>query len=476
MKKSQIKWWRIVGLSVWVGIGLIQLAYALCWAWQNGSNIQDFYDSEKFIQSALHLTCDGWRLAGYSCIIRFFMRFENLLGPGYIVLLYLFQATCTLFCFAEGVRCIRKCFDGYVLPFGWAVAIAGYLVTLPVIWQMQFAVLPDALSLSLVVLAVSKMIEVFLDKESHNFYAKLTIAGSVICIGLLERHYFFGMICFLFLNGIVLLAHGIWKKDGRQRKLTFGWILLCMAIVIPFLVEAVNRSVPTVKEYTPYSIQAELIPRFVYPNIKEDYEYYPDAVKEVLPEQLAYRRSEYLELYFEEIGATMAERCTGDVSMLYLDMAKTGFSLHRGEIIKGTVKECILYAMTPFSLLKNMYSNGNSLYGHNYTKMYEMSPKLTADYMHLGINGLLIVIILGSIIGLAEFIFSKKIRKQRGKIFLYAAGCAFCITMPMILLSIMRFDYRNGLFILFLWALFAVTYISRFCCKKSWNRELYLNE
>ena len=155
MNDKRIKWLKVIGLSVCFGIGVAQLFFALCWAWKNGSNVQDFYDTGIYFRDALNMTCDGWRLTGYSCVLRVFMWFESILGDYYIVMLYLFQAIISLLCFTEGCRSIGKYLFDCSLSFYKLILPAVYIITLPVIWQMQFAVLPDALCLSLTILVLA---------------------------------------------------------------------------------------------------------------------------------------------------------------------------------------------------------------------------------------------------------------------------------------------------------------------------------
>ncbi len=468
MNDKRIKWLKVIGLSVCFGIGVTQLFFALCWAWKNGSNVQDFYDTGIYFRDALNMTCDGWRLTGYSCVLRVFMWFESILGDYYIVMLYLFQAIISLLCFTEGCRSIGKYLFDCSLSFYKLMLPAVYIITLPVIWQMQFAVLPDALCLSLTILVLAKILECVSRPDKINIYSYFIIGGSVLVIGLMEHHYFYGVICLLAFHFVILCFRWFKSKFVMKKSLWQAAIILLLMLCTTFVTDKVNDSVPKTDNYISYSLEAELISRFVYPNLQADYSFYDESIKAVLPQENAQAAVLYIETYYNEIGVLMENNYAGNVADLFLYMAKKGASLHAKEIVSGTTKEILLYTFIPFAMVKNMYSNGNSLYGHNYTKMYEISPKLTADYMHVGMNGFLCVVMVGIISGLIQIAVNRKILPKRVSVILYGLLNVLSVIVPMMLLSMMKFDYRIGLFSVYMWGIYSVGYLYMiFANKKS---------
>ena len=45
MNNKVKKWFRLSIMAICTGIGMVQLIYAIIWAFQNGNNVQDFFDS-----------------------------------------------------------------------------------------------------------------------------------------------------------------------------------------------------------------------------------------------------------------------------------------------------------------------------------------------------------------------------------------------------------------------------------------------
>lgn len=455
MREKVLRRIKIIVSAMCCGIVMVQLIYALCWAWQNGNNIQDFYDTTIYFQNAESLCSDAWRLLGYSCIINIFMSFKCFLGEYYIVILYLFQVLCTLLCFAEGVRCVGKYLFEISISYAKALFPAIYITTLPVIWQMQFAVLPDALCLSLVVLLMAKLLECLKGTNKKWYYNIFVLSGCLLLIGVLERHYFYGAILLLLFHVAISLMYIAIRKYRKESGIKNFFVLIVLMISIPAVVGIVNSKVPVSEEYTPYSLEADCLSRFVYPNIKTDYSFYSKEVQEILPEEMIQAQNLYYEQYLSELGVFIEEKYDGQVEDVFVHMVKVGFSVRSKEIIKGSVKEMIAYTIIPFTVVKNMYSNGNSLYGHNYIKMYERSPGLTADYMHCGMNGFLLISLMGLIYGLLQLKINKQMIYRKIGIFIYGLICLLSVTMPMMFFSVMKFDYRIGLFAIFLWGIFS---------------------
>ena len=155
MGKKLKKWLEIIAMAVITGICLVQVLYAVVWAVRNGNNVQDFYDTAVYLDSALTLQSDGWRLIGYSLILKVFLPF----GKSFSVALYLGQCAIGILCFTQVIRSFVKLFWGEQLSFLKALPVAVYIITIPIIWQMQFAVLPDALCLSFSLLLCSGLME-----------------------------------------------------------------------------------------------------------------------------------------------------------------------------------------------------------------------------------------------------------------------------------------------------------------------------
>ncbi|MBQ8247858.1 MAG: hypothetical protein IJZ42_12045 [Lachnospiraceae bacterium] len=459
MNKSVImKWFRLGTMAVVAGAFAVQVVYAVIWAIQNGNNVQDFYDSAVYISGASTMQSDQWRLIGYS----FFLKVFLWLGEHYAVPVYLVQVIVGVLCFTQAIRSIYKMFSGQTISALKALPASVYIITIPIIWQMQFAILPDSLCLSLIVLLLSGVIETWCTKDARIWKNIVMMAVTLLFLGVLERHYFYAgifLVCMNIFARIILFV----KKKYRTKMNTI--LILCMMIAVlvtSLSATTINRSVPQKEGYASYSMEADLWKRFVYPNIVEDYPHYTERITAIMPEYVAHICGEHYEYYMNSVVPMFEHFNPEEAESICFEVARIGFALHRQEFVESAVKEGIAYACMPLSMVKYMYNNSDSLYGHNFSKMYEMCPRLTADYMHIGMNGLLIVSVLGLLVLVTDVSHDKKGRRRKILTTLYCAVAIVCVTVPIMFFSFAKFDYRIGLFSTFIWATLAlITYLKR---------------
>lgn len=456
MNKSVKKWSGIAIRAVCLGIFGVQLVYALLWAFYNGNNIQDFYDSALYIKSAVTMAGDGWRLIGYSAILHVFMGMQQGLGDYYVVPLYLTQAGVSLLCFTWGCKTLAELWLKRTVSYRTMLLPALYILTLPVVWQMQFAVLPDAFCIALAVLLFSKLAECVWDVKSLRWDAALVLLGCLLMTGLLHRHYFYGelllcCVCVLF----VLVRAGKKKYRTKESFLLAGIIMVCVCVTAVISC-TVNAKGLTNSQYAKYSLTADMWDAFVYPNIQADYSQYPQNVKDALPQTYVDEYGSYYEYNMSYIAPAVESADPDNAEAIYMQMVQTGLSLHGREKAIGLAKEGIAYVLFPAGMIKYMYFNGNSLYGHNIMKMYETAPKLTIDYMHIGMNGLGLITLFGVFIFVSNIISDRKQNVRKVYVLLYCALGICAMVCPAMLFNMIGFDYRFGIFSAFVWAVFAL--------------------
>lgn len=459
MGSKLVKWFKLICMAVLAGIGAVQLIYAVAWAIQNGNNIQEFYDTGMYLANAETLSCDGWRLMGYSYILRFFMLFKGLMGDSYVVLVYLAQVIISVACFAEGFRSIACTMFAKKISFWQALFPATYIVTIPIMWQMQFAILPDALCLSLLVLLFAKITNVFGEYKKFCWDCYLVIAGCLLLLGIMHRHSFYGALAIIVIDILVLLIRLFIKRYRVLKSFLGACIIIVMVILIPVAVREANESVTGEGLYATYSVEADLWSRFVYPNLAQDHSAYSERITEIVNDYAVSVCAGTYEFYMNSIGPMIEINNPEEASEIYWEMVETGWLLHKDDMTQSMTKEFISYVFMPFSMVKYIYYSGVSLYGHNYTKMHEMSPKLTADYMHISMIGFAVISFIGCIHFLLMFILEKNGKGRKIAAGLQLLFSLLCIILPPMIFSVARFDYRIGLFSAFIWAGFALANI-----------------
>ena len=459
MSKKITGWLRLAALALWTGIFMIQFIYAVGWAVQNGNNIQDFYDTAVYLRSAQEFTGDGWHLLGYACILRWFQGLTGIIGDSYVVVLYLVQTLCSLAAFTYGVKVVSKVIWNHNILWWKAGVIALYLVTLPVIWQLQFALLPDAFCLALLVLLFSQLLEILFQHKMLRWERMWILCGVCLLLGITHYHSFYAA------SGLILIAVGILlikqiRKEYRSRNGILAAVFLVVILGLTALIgTGVNESIPKAEPYAKHTVVAELWSRFVFPHLQEDYAFYPEEVKQVFPEEVLLKGSEYYEFYLSEVIPYIETKAGDNTSDMCKNMVITSFQLHRNEAIKSFLKESIAYGFIPLFMEKYMYENSGSLYGHNLMKMWEKAPELTVDYMHISMNGFLIVCCFGIVLLLFEWISGIKRLRHVIKAVLTSGFCIAGAIVPMMVFSFEKFDYRIGLFSFFIWGVMTVSLI-----------------
>lgn len=461
MRNKILKWFRIGCMAICTGIAVVQVIYAILWAIGNGNNIQDFYDSSIYLANANSLTSDGWRLIGYSLFLKVFRLAEFVIKDYYVLLIYFAQTVISLLCYAKGCKTFVCLFLKKDVQLKWMLIPATYIVTIPVVWQMQFAILPDAICVALIILLFSLLAEILWDYEKFR-WKKICIIGILLVVfGFVHRHYFYAGVLLAIATLLIMLLRMI-KKKYCNKKIVYTILIMVACILITSVASNIGNSlIPKSYTYASYSWTVDLWKRFVYPDLYENYPHYTERIVAIVPDYVAQTCDEHYEYYMNSLAPMIRNLNQEEAESIYFELARIGFALHRQEMIENSVKEGIAYAVVPLAMEKYMYNNGNSLYGYNFTRMYEKCPNLTSDYMHIGMNGFCVVSLLGVIMYLLEFLVDRKHKRNRVLTIGYCALSIICVTIPMMFFAVMKFDYRIGLFSVFIWAVVALTNI--FC-------------
>lgn len=466
MTNKVLKWFRISGMAICAGIALVQFIYAVLWAINNGNNIQDFYDTSIYIANAKSFVSDGWRLIGYSVYVRLFMILEFVFGKNYVLLIYISQLIISLFSYAYGCKTLVKMILKKDVKLKWLLIPALYILTIPVVWQMQFAILPDAICVASIVLIFSLLGECLWNAKDFMWKKMIAVGFLLVITGFMHRHYLYAGIALVAAILFIFLLR-LLKKRNREKKLLFIMLALVMCILSASVISNVGNSViPKSGSYVEYSLSVDLWKRFLYPNLHENYPYYTDSIRNVLPEYVAIECDEQYEYYMNHMGPMIADMYPEEAEQVYWELAKSGFDLNKGVIIKRTVKESIAYAFMPLAMEKYMYNNGNSLYGYNFTRMYEKCPNLTSDYMHIGMNGFFGITVIGVLMYILDTIVNSEQRRKNILSLLYCAMSVIGVSASLMVFSFAKFDYRIGIYSTIVWGMMSVVCIFKNVLKR----------
>ncbi|MBQ7972906.1 MAG: hypothetical protein IJ291_05590 [Lachnospiraceae bacterium] len=463
MKDKLCQYARPVLVSLFVAGFALQVVFAGYWAFTNGNNVQEFYDTSFYLKSAGMYGLDAWHLPGYVMVINIAQTVFGFLGDGYVWGVYLFQTLFSLFIFTEAIRSLGLHFFKKEIPYKVAVLFGLYIVTVPIIWQMQFALLPDAICLAASCILFAKSLELTADRAKFRWDCLYVIAGGLLVTATYDRYAFYGAFLWSLFCCIYVFADRFMIHPNSKRKLgTAGCIpvLLLLACVIHVLYPGAVKSEVNqatglqgvVANSVSYSPEADLMHRFTLYEQKEASAFYGEVLQKYFDDGYFAEYEDTQEGLFY-VAAPLMEKELGsrEAKKLFMEMNLTGFRQNWTGHLVQMWKEVTGYVFMPVSAVKYMYNAANSKYGYNYTRMWEREPVLTRDYMHTGMNGVLIFTLAAVTIALIGGIKNKK----KGKKILFSAvtglGAILVFTLPAMIFDTMCYDYRIGLFSLCLW-------------------------
>ena len=447
-------------MAVCSGILIVQCIYALVWMWHNLNTTQDFNETIKYVELANTLKGDSWYLLGYPIFLKLFVSLEKIIGDCYVVLIYVVQVAVSYTCFTYGCKVMAELLYQKQIKLKKVLLPAVYSLTVPIVWQMQFALLPDALCLAMLVL-VSALITECIRKYRRPGIGKMIFLFCItILLGVFQRHYFYAALFMILCGALIVLMRAIKNYIKEVKFYIIITAILLSVCVMPAMMNILNQVGTSEDSDIIYSVELDLWERFVYPNIVFDYAYYTPEIKSALTEETCVVGSEYWEYYRTKIASEMQQNAGKDAKRLYGEMVRISYAVHKGDIISQTVKESIAYILIPIAMEKYMYHNANSLYGYNVTRMYEQCPGITMDFLHMGMNGFMIVSALGILLFLLKLFRKSENTSRNIAIIAYYLGMIVCGTIPIMLFSVAKFDYRIGLFSIYIYG--AVSTLSIF--------------
>ncbi len=458
MKDKKLIWCRHILISIWIGVFAVQLVLAVMWAFANWNIVQEFYDTKIYIDSVVQRTTDGWHLPGYSVYLFVIRRFFGFVKAEYIPGMYVFQILFSVFCFAESFRSIVVTYTRREFGYLYGLLAGIYVVTLPSVWQMQFAILPDAMCLAATCILTVKMLEIMRDTAKFRWDCCYVVAGALLLTGTFQRHYFYGCLIITVLFGAFAVGRKLKACKGLKEEWKTAVFLPVIVVVVLFVTVLYPRAIGVAGAYASYSIEADLMRRTVVPYLTENAEYGNEEWNRYVTPELV-KAHENSELGFYTAILPQIEQQAGEETEAVCRNLIT-FSVKRNakDIGVRLIKEMTGYVFAPLSNVKYIYAAGNSRYGYNLTRMWEQTPLLTKRYMVVGNCGLLLLVTAG----FAVSIFSTVKKKSGWKPLLQGVSTALLalagVTLPLVVFAARMYDYRLSNFAQCVWA-FSVLFL-----------------
>lgn len=440
--------------AIWTAVTVVQLGFAIMWAVNNFNNVQEFYDTSIYVDNLVARVADGWHLPGYSVLMLLFRKLFGFVKQNYETGLYGFQILFSLFCFTESVRSVILVYYKKSLPYKYAIWAGLYILTIPMIWQMQFAVLPDAMCLAATVILFAKLLEFCREDMAFRWDCLYVIAGSLLLTGTFQRYYFYGCVLLVILFCCFAVLQKLKKQEKTVRKwktIFFVPLILVLAVLISVLYP---KTVGTSATYPEYRVETDLFQRTVLPYLSEASKYYDEELKtQVTPELVETYGKSKKDFYTILIPHIEREYGAVQSRVIYDKMQEKSFTIYIKDIVKDFLKELVGYVCAPFSFVKYVYNTGNTLFSYNITRMLSDTPELSIRFMIFGTNGFCLLSIMALLLVLIKNILCKPSLKEMLSKTVMNLLALLVVTIPQMLFATNRMDYRIGLFALVIWSI-----------------------
>lgn len=450
----------VIKRILWVIFGtvfLFQVCLAVAWAFTSVQSVQEFYETDIYIQSIVRRTTDGWHLPGYSVLLFCMRRLFGFAEQGSVLGMYLIQTAFSLYCFTEAVRSVVLIMTKHNLKYGYAFLAAVYIVTNPMIWQMQFALLPDAMCLAAVVILFAKLLELCRTENSFRLYCLYVVTGSLLLTGTFERHYFYAGVLLTAVMTIVAIIR-LWKRKGCRREAYKLMFLTPLIVVLVSLIAAYYPAFVGIEgEYPKYSLAADSMHRAVLPYFEKTHGDYSGEIQSYLTEEMVAAACAGERAFYTDFLSELEQLAGEGAGHLYRKMISETVRMNLKDISLRMGKEMAGYLLAPVSFVKYTYHSGNARFGYNLSRMWEVQPELANAYAIIGTNGMCIFVLAALGIGWAELLMKKEDVKPVLSAFGAMLTANILVTLPKMIPAPIQIDYRVGLFSLSVWMIAALS-------------------
>ncbi len=415
------------------------------WAVGNFTAVPAFSESGIFLDLASSLATDGFHLIGYVLLTALFSKA--------VPALYLVQFLLVLSLVYKGSAAFLRASLGTKIPQKNVWMLTLLIMTNPFLWQLLFAILPDALAFGLGFYATAYMFLFFRKRKEEK--QEIFFAASLFALTILGFIQWKGFWITVTTCGGLLIGtwfSTLWKVTKQAKRFwhsTLRIVILGICVSGVLFINAELKKMTYQEGYMPYSLSADAMKRFVYPNLDRDYPVYTEEFKTGISEEfiLEAERSGEEEAYYKVLGSGM-EQCFGaeKTASLCRMMDRTSLLSDTKQLIKGALKEGFAGVFAPFVLSREKYPFGDSVTPYNLNVLWEKQTVMSDLYVSAGRIGYPLcigILLLGGIICNVEEGKRRLAANLKNSLFyilviIQTVFGAICLSIP-------EFDYRNVL-------------------------------
>jgi heme exporter protein D len=416
MKKTS-EWINLIGRAAFTAAFAVQTVLALIWGVLNITLLQNYEESAIYLSLAERGGSDGFHLFGYVLFVMFAKKVESVTHLPYQSVLYVIQIIlCEMILYAATAAFLRA-MTGERIRARYVLGLSVFLLGNVYMWRLMFAVLPDGISVCILLLVLSHLILWIrrIGDEKSYVYLFPSLSGCLF-LGFLSWKYFWTAVAV----SLILLLGGLIKSFAKKKEV---WKKAPFSVAILFVILAAiiglvmleNRSIQkkTVPEYkATYSITADIAKRFQYPNPYDTIDNYPITDEESEPSELS-----------------------------------------KEAVIKEAMKEYFSLVTSPVILSFREYPFGSTPNPLYLNLMWQKTPRLTGIFVLASSLGFALSVIVSLFAGVVGLVASpSEVRKRNLLTYIITAAMIAGSSFVIFMLSVPVFDYRNAMCAYGLWA------------------------
>lgn len=420
-------------VCILIGLAMtVQIALGVIWMGLNLTNIPAFGDTTEYYQLSQTLQVDEYRPILYPLMIRGADMICRQLSIGYQTILYLVQTavsfgsilylTCILGKIITGKSELPQKFFRSAVIF-----VSAYIMCIPMITFMNFSVLTDSIATSMLLFAIGAIVQTFYGNKPL-WRGFLVIAVSMLIEFLVRADRLYS--CTLFLL-ICFVAYLIKKRKGICIRRTVAWMVVC----ILFCTGAATAANGLTQQPGLYgrirtTFGFVLLDRVVWPNMTENYEDFPQEIKDMVSKEDAETFDSHNNNVMYQMAPLIREKAGEEqAEEIYKDMAKIVFHNQPLKVLSDIVEDIICVIFTPISAYLSRYGNVQTADSWNLYCVSRTSETFSNIYYAYYLNSFM------SLLVIACLCFALRLfRRERGAFTvskLLAPGFLMCLIIAL---------------------------------------------
>lgn len=389
---------RIIFMILLLCVMFVQIVLGILWITKNLEVIPGFGDTTEYLELSQTFAPDEYRPILFPILLRLIQMAAAQLNIPYQTLLYVLQLVINYFAIFTAVHYVSKSAK-YLPGILLELFFTTYIWTLPMILWFNCTVLTDSFALSALIWMIILL----------TMYVKDERSNSLIWIGILVTYLLQALMrsdrtysaCVMIVGCILMRAlHSLFRAiagkfrrksiydedyaDHRPRKSSgplwtylFPIIITVVGVLIVLGVNSATQT-PGSKGRVTTNLPFILLDRVVWSNMENNYEYFPDEIKDVITIEEAKEFDSHNNQVMYQMAPLVEERVGKEkASEYYVTMAKIVWEHDKEKVIKDTAGTVAAFLMMPQSETLNRWKLLSTNTGWNIKCMIGGDEKLT---------------------------------------------------------------------------------------------------